>query len=214
MHVWIITGGAIHPDHIPERPTKDDLVIAADSGLENARTLGIKVSTVVGDYDSLGHAPDVDAGVEVVTVPTEKDVTDTQLAVEYALQKGAREITILGGLGGRLDHTLANISILEDLLTKGVRATIADGQNRVRLLRNDSTILPRSSYKYLSLLSLDPISKGVEIEGVKYPLKKARLHRTMGGFGVSNEITGNCCLVAVRKGTLVIIESRDVRSES
>ena len=213
MHVWIITGGAVHPDHIPERPTKDDLVIAADSGLENARTLGIKVSTVVGDYDSLGHAPDVDAGVEVVTVPTEKDVTDTQLAVEYALQKGAREITILGGLGGRLDHTLANISILEDLLTKGVRATIADGQNRVRLLHNDSTILPRSPYKYLSLLSLDPISKGVEIEGVKYPLKKARLHRTLGGFGVSNEITGNCCLVAVRKGTLLLVESRDVRSE-
>ena len=213
MHVWIITGGAVHPDHIPERPTKDDLVIAADSGLENARTLGIKVSTVVGDYDSLGHAPDVNAGVEVVTVPTEKDVTDTQLAVEYALQKGAREITILGGLGGRLDHTLANISILEDLLTKGVRATIADGQNRVRLLHNDSTILPRSPYKYLSLLSLDPISKGVEIEGVKYPLKKARLHRTLGGFGVSNEITGNCCLVAVRKGTLLLVESRDVRSE-
>ena len=213
MHVWIITGGAVHPDHIPERPAKDDLVIAADSGLENARALGIEVSTVVGDYDSLGHAPDVDAGVEVVTVPTEKDVTDTQLAVEYALQKGARDITILGGLGGRLDHTLANISILEDLLTKGVRATIADGQNRVRLLRNDSTILPRSSYKYLSLLSLDPIAKGVEIEGVKYPLKKARLHRTLGGFGVSNEITGNCCLVAVRKGTLLIVESRDVRPE-
>jgi thiamine pyrophosphokinase len=213
MTAWIITGGAVHPDHIPERPTKDDLVIAADSGLENARALGIEVSTVVGDYDSLGHAPDVDAGVEVVTVPTEKDVTDTQLAVEYALQKGAREITILGGLSGRLDHTLANISILEDLLTKGVRATIADGQNRVRLLRNDSTILPRSSYKYLSLLSLDPIAKGVEIEGVKYPLKKARLHRTLGGFGVSNEITGNCCLVAVRKGTLLIVESRDVRPE-
>ena len=211
MHVWIITGGAVHPDHIPERPTKDDLVIAADSGLENARALGIEVSTVVGDYDSLGHAPDVDAGVEVVTVPTEKDVTDTQLAVEYALQKGARDITILGGLGGRLDHTLANISILEDLLTKGVRATIADGQNRVRLLHNDSTILPRSPYKYLSLLSLDPIAKGVEIEGVKYPLKKARLHRTLGGFGVSNEITGNCCFISVRKGTLLIVESRDVR---
>jgi thiamine pyrophosphokinase len=213
MTAWIITGGAVHPDHIPERPTKDDLVIAADSGLENARALGIEVSTVVGDYDSLGHAPDVDAGVEVVTVPTEKDVTDTQLAVEYALQKGARDITIPGGLGGRLDHTLANISILEDLLTKGVRATIADGQNRVRLLHNDSTILPRSSYKYLSLLSLDPIAKGVEIEGVKYPLKKARLHRTLGGFGVSNEITGNCCLVAVRKGTLLLVESRDVRPE-
>lgn len=210
MKTWILTGGPIHPDNISERPDKDDLVVAADSGLNNARALGIRVDAVVGDYDSLGHKPDVDKDVEVVTVPTEKDVTDTQLAVEYALQKGAREIVLVGGLGGRLDHTLANLSILEDLLDKRVRATLLDGQNRVRLLRNDSTILPRSGYTYLSLLSLDSVSKGVEIEGVKYPLKRGRLHRTLGGLGVSNEITGNCCFISVRKGTLLIVESRDV----
>ena len=209
MKTWILTGGPIHPDNISERPDKDDLVVAADSGLNNARTLGIRVDAVVGDYDSLGHKPDVDKGVEVVTVPTEKDVTDTQLAVEYALQKGAREIVLVGGLGGQLDHTLANLSILEDLLDKRVRATLLDGQSRVRLLRNDSTILPRSGYTYLSLLSLDPVSRGVEIEGVKYPLKGERLHRTLGGLGVSNEITGNCCFISVRKGTILIVESRD-----
>ena len=210
MKTWISTGGPIHPDNIPERPDKDDLVVAADSGLNNARALGIRVDAVVGDYDSRGHKPDVDKGVEGVTVPTEKDVTDTQLAVEYALQKGACEIVLVGGLGGRLDHTLANLSILEDLLDKRVRATLLDGQNRVRLLRNDSTILPRSGYTYLSLLSLDPVSRGVEIEGVKYPLKGERLHRTLGGLGVSNEITGNCCFVSVRRGTILIVESRDV----
>lgn len=210
MTAWIITGGAIYPDNLPERPDKDDLVVAADSGLDNARALGIAVDTVVGDYDSLGHAPDVGATVEVITVPTEKDVTDTQLAVEYALKKGARELVILGGLGGRLDHTLSNLAILEDLADKNVRASIADGQNRVRLLRNDSTILPRSGYTYLSLLALDPLCKGVEIEGVKYPLKGARLTRSFG-YAVSNEITGNCCFISVRKGTLLVVESRDAR---
>ena len=210
MHAFIITGGAIRSDCIPERPhSKDSLTVAADAGLENARALGVSVDAVVGDYDSLGHAPDVPDGVEVVTVPKEKDVTDTQLAVEYALRKGATELTIVGGLGGRLDHALANISVLEDLLLHGVRATLSDGQSRVRLLRNDSTILPRSDYTYLSLLSLDPVAKGVEIEGVKYPLKGAKLHRTMGGLGVSNEITGNCCFISVRRGTLLVIESRD-----
>ena len=211
MHAFIITGGRIHPDNIPERPGKDDLAVAADSGLDNARTLGIPVAAVVGDYDSLGHAPDVDKDVEVVTVPTEKDVTDTQLAVEYALQKGATEITVVGGLGGRLDHTLANLSILEYLLGKRVRAVMLDGQSRVRLLHNDSTILPRSGYTYTSLLSLDPVCKGVEIEGVKYPLKNARLYRTLGGLGVSNEITGNCCFISVRRGTLLVVESQDVK---
>ena len=208
MTAWIFTGGTIHPDNISERPQKDDLVIAADSGLNNARALGIPVAVVVGDYDSLGHAPEVDPGVEVITVPTEKDVTDTQLAVEYALKKGATDITLVGGLGGRLDHTLSNLALLEDLLDKRVRATILDGQSRARLLRNDSTILPRSLYSYVSLLALDPVCKGVEIEGVKYPLKNTKLFRSFG-YAVSNEITGNCCFIAVRKGKLLIVESKD-----
>ena len=211
MKTYILTGGVIHPDNLHIAPTDDDLIIAADSGLNNAKKLGLSVKTVVGDYDSLGHAPDVDAGVEVITVPTEKDVTDTQLAVELALTRGATELHIIGGLGGRLDHTLSNLAILEDLANKKIRAVIEDGQNRVRLLRNDSTILPRSKYAYVSLLALDPTVKGVEIEGVKYPLKNARLTRTFG-FAVSNEITGNCCFISARKGTLLIIESRDIKN--
>ena len=209
MKAYIITGGAIHPDNLHITPGKDDLIVAADSGLNHAESLGLAPSVVVGDYDSLGHAPQVDAGVEVVTVPTEKDVTDTQLAVELALTRGATELHIIGGLGGRLDHTLSNLAILEDLADKKVRAVIEDGQNRVRLLRCDSTILPRSSYTYLSLLALDPVCKGVEIEGVKYPLKGQKLTRTFG-FAVSNEITGNCCFISVRKGTLLVVESRDI----
>ena len=211
MKAYILTGGDIHPDNLSITPDKDALIIAADSGLNHAVPLGLTPSVVVGDYDSLGHAPKVDAGVEVVTVPTEKDVTDTQLAVELALTRGATELHIIGGLGGRLDHTLSNLAILEDLANKKIRAVIEDGQNRVRLLRNDSTILPRSKYAYVSLLALDPTVKGVEIEGVKYPLKNARLTRTFG-FAVSNEITGNCCFISARKGTLLIIESRDVKN--
>jgi thiamine pyrophosphokinase len=89
-----------------------------------------------------------------------------------------------------------------------VRCVIEDGQNRVRLLSSDSTILPRSGYTYVSLLALDPIVKGVEIEGVKYPLKNAKLSRTFQ-YAVSNEITGNCCFISVRKGALLVVESRD-----
>lgn len=209
MKTYILTGGVIHPDNIHITPAEGDLIIAADSGLNNAKTLDLAVNAVVGDYDSLGHTPDVDADVEVITVPTEKDVTDTQLAVELALTRGATEVHIVGGLGGRLDHTLSNLAILEDLADKRVRAVIEDGQNRVRLLRNDSTILPRSGYTYVSLLALDPLCKGVEIEGVKYPLKGAKLERKFQ-YAVSNEITGNCCFISVRKGSLLVVESRDL----
>ncbi|MBE6660726.1 MAG: thiamine diphosphokinase [Ruminococcaceae bacterium] len=208
MKTYILTGGVIHPDNIHITPAEGDLIIAADSGLNNAKALNLTVNVVVGDYDSLGHMPEVDADVEVITVPTEKDVTDTQLAVELALTRGATEVHIIGGLGGRLDHTLSNLAILEDLAEKRVRAVIEDGQNRVRLLRNDSTILPRSGYTYVSLLALDPLCKGVEIEGVKYPLKGAKLERKFQ-YAVSNEITGNCCFISVRKGSLLVVESRD-----
>jgi thiamine pyrophosphokinase len=208
MKAYIITGGAIHPDNIHIKPDRDDLIIAADSGLNHAGALGLTPSVVVGDYDSLGQAPQVDADVEVITHPAEKNETDTQLAVGLALTRGADDVHIIGGLGGRLDHTLSNLAILEELTAKKVRCVIEDGQNRVRLLSSDSTILPRSGYTYVSLLALDPIVKGVEIEGVKYPLKNAKLSRTFQ-YAVSNEITGNCCFISVRKGALLVVESRD-----
>ena len=209
MKAWIFTGGAIFPDNIPERPEAGDLCIAADSGINNARALDVRVSVVVGDYDSLGHRPDVESDVEVITVPEEKDVTDTQLAVQLALERGAQWINIIGGLDGRLDHTLSNLAILEDLALLGVHATIANGQSRARYLKATSTLLARTKYRYVSLIAADPVVKGVSIEGCKYPLTKATLRRTHQ-YTVSNEIEGNCCLISVRKGAIYVIESRDV----
>ena len=208
MKSYILTGGAIHPDNIHIKPDRDDLIIAADSGLNHAKNLGLTPAVVVGDYDSLGRVPEPGLDIEVITVPAEKDETDTQLAIRLALSRGADDVHVIGGLGGRLDHTLSNLAILEALAQKKVRCVIEDGQNRVRLLQSDSTILPRSGYTYVSLLALDPIVKGVEIEGVKYPLKNAKLTRTFQ-YAVSNEITGNCCFIAVRKGSILVVESRD-----
>ncbi len=208
MKTYIFTGGPVHSENITLSVEKDALTIAADAGLNTARTLGVIPDIVVGDYDSLGHIPDVPRDTEIITHPAEKDATDTQLAVDVALTRGATDIVIIGGLGGRLDHTLSNIAILEDLHDKHVHAVVEDGQNRVRILRNDSTILPASSYTYISLIALDTRVKGVEIDGVKYPLKGKTLTRTYQ-YAVSNEITGNCCFIAVRKGALLIVESRD-----
>ena len=208
MKAWIFTGGDIFPDNIPERPEAGDLCIAADAGLNNARALGVRVSVVIGDFDSLGRRPNVDPDVEVITLPAEKDETDTQLAVQTALERGAKWINIIGGLGGRLDHTLSNLSILEDLCLLGVHATIANGQSRARYLKATSTLLARTKYCYVSLIAADPIVKGVSIEGCKYPLEKATLRRTHQ-YAVSNEIEGNCCLISVRKGAVYVIESID-----
>ena len=213
MNAFIYTGGECDYTNISEKPAADDLVIAADSGWRHAVALRVKPSVLLGDFDSLdggnGIPDDVPDDVEILTVPAEKDFTDTQMAVDEARKRGAKHITIIGGLGGRLDHTLSCLAILEDHWEKGDRLAVIDsGHSRVRFLSSDSALIPRSGYKYLSLLAVDPVVKGVEIDGVKYPIKGAKLNRTYQ-FAVSNEITGNCAFIAVKKGRLLIVESRD-----
>ena len=206
-HAYIYVGGEIDVTNITECPTGEDLVIAADSGYDNASALGVTPLVLVGDMDSIKEKKLPD-GVEIHRLPAEKDVTDTQFATELALARGAKEITIIGGLSGRLDHTLSNLGLLERLCDAGVRALMTDGQSRVRILRNDSALILRSGYRYLSLLVLDKEAKGVEVKGCKYPLDKKKLTRT-NQYAVSNEIEGNCAFISVKKGTLYIIESKD-----
>ena len=207
MKAFLYVGGEIRPENVTEAPKAGDLTIAADAGYRNAKALGVKVDLLLGDFDSLG-ADEIPKDTERLSVPAEKDFTDTQLAVDTAIRKGADTIIIIGGLDGRLDHTLSNLAILEDLSDKGIFVYITNGQNRVRYLNSTSTLLPKSGYRYLSLLCLSEKAKGVSVEGCKYPLKNATLNRSFQ-YAVSNEITENCALISVRKGGLFVIESRD-----
>jgi thiamine pyrophosphokinase len=207
MKAFIYTGGNIFPENITEHPKGDDLIIAADSGCHNAIRLGVTPNIVLGDLDSLEEKA-VPESAELLRVPAEKDFTDTQLAVDTALKKGVNDIVIVGGIDGRLDHTLSNLGILEDLSAKRVHAVILDGKNRIRYINSTSTLIARSGYRYLSLLCLSEKAKGVSVEGCKYPLKNATLERKFQ-YAVSNEIVGNCALISVRKGGIFVIESRD-----
>ena len=207
MRAFIYTGGSIDKTNITEHPKSDDICIAADSGYKNALALGDKVSVLVGDFDS--YTDELPKDAEIVKVPSEKDFTDTQLAVKEALSRGADEVIIIGGLGGRLDHTLSNLDILPELWRMRVHAVITDGVSRVRYLDSTSTLIARSGYKYVSIIAISEKLKGVSIEGCKYPLDNATLLRS-NQYAVSNEITGNCALISVRKGACYIIESKDV----
>ena len=208
MRAFIYTGGTVRIESITEHPKADDITIAADSGYHTARALGERIDLLLGDFDSIGQIPR-DEGFEIQQVPAEKDYTDTQLAVEIAMDRGAEEIIIIGGLTGRLDHTLSTLAILEDLWVRGIHSHITDGQSRARYLKSSSTLIARSGYKYLSLIAVDEVVKGVDVEGCKYPLKKATLTRR-NQFAVSNEITGNVAFIAVKKGGVYIIESKDL----
>ena len=210
MKVFIYTGGKIFPENITEHPKGDDLRIAADAGFLNAKRLGVRIDVALGDFDSLGEKQsEIDENAEKITVPAEKDETDTQLAVNEALKRGAEELVIIGGLDGRLDHTLSNLAILEAMADMRVHAVILNGQSRIRYIKSTSMLVARSGYKYLSILAADDTVKGVSLEGCKYPLENARLTRKFQ-YTVSNEIVGNCALISVKKGAIYVVESRDV----
>lgn len=206
MRAFIYAGGSILADNITEHPKGDDLCIAADAGYRNAQALGERVNILIGDFDSLGAIPEGD--MEVLQVPAEKDLTDLQIAVETALARGADEIILIGGLGSRMDHSLSTLAILEDLRERHVHAHINNGYNRVHYLNASSTLILRSGFRYLSVLAIDEKIKGLSIDGCKYPLKRATLNRRLQ-YAISNEITGNCAMISLRRGRIFVIESRD-----
>lgn len=214
MTAYIFTGGEIAVGSMDELGlclSEADLIIAADSGYNNASRLGVRPGLLLGDLDSIDRkslAPDELEHIEKIIVPAIKDDTDTQLAVDTAISRGADEIYIIGGLGGRLDHTLSTVFLLEYIKDKGARGVITDGRNRVRIMESGEELTIKRGYKYLSLVGLTDTCEGVSISGVFYPLKDAVLERKYA-FAVSNEITADAAEISLSKGILLVIESRD-----
>ena len=210
MRAFIYTGGTVYDEYVLERPDEGDLIISADAGLLTARRMKAEPLVVLGDFDTLGD-PEIGEGTEYIRLPAEKNLTDTQYAVDLAVERGASELVIVGGLEGRLDHTLSLRAILEELWERRerrVHALITSGKNRVRFLRDSGVLLPKSQYRYFSLIAADERVRGITLLGCKYPLKKTELHRTRQ-WAISNEIEGNCALIEVRRGGVFVIESMD-----
>ena len=207
---FIYTGGTVYDEYVAERPEPNDLIIAADAGFLTAQRMGVEVDVLLGDFDTLG-VENIPEGIECLRVPAEKNDTDTQLAVQVALERGATEIVIVGGLSGRVDHTLSSLAILEYLWERKERRVytiFTDGKNRARFIRNSGVILAREHYRFFSLIAADEKVKGVTLEGCKYPLKNGQILRTHQ-WAVSNEIVGNCALIEIKRGGVWVIESMD-----
>ena len=211
MKAFLYVGGTVNPNNITEHPKADDFTIAADVGALNAKKLGDVPDMIVGDFDSakLESLTKEFPRAEITTVPEEKDFTDTELAIDIALKKGATELIIIGGLDGRLDHTLTNIALLEELAKNRINVVITNGNDRIRYIEATSTLIIRSHFKYLSIIPRTEKIKGLTILGCKYPLENKTITHTTPGLTISNEITENCAFIAVKKGGILIVESSD-----
>ena len=198
----VFVGGHCDTARVPQEMLSADLIIAADSGQITAAKCGVIPHLIVGDFDSSDLPSQTDA--EIIRVPAEKDDTDTMLACNLAIQRGARRITILGGTGGRIDHSLSNLFLLEKWKANGIDIVLCDGDNRVRVLLDETVHLSSDGFRYFSLIALEPAT--VSVSGCTYPLRSASLIRTEP-YAVSNEIMDDAAQITVCGGVVLLIES-------
>lgn len=222
MRTVIISGGRIERDFalsFLENETFEQF-IAVDNGLRFCYDNQIKPTWIVGDFDTA--APEL---VEYYQTQTDipirrfnpvKDSTDSQIAIELALELGSSEITLLGGTGTRMDHVLGNIQSLMLAKKKGVSCVILDEYNRIQLIDGETRLRKSEQYgKYVSLLPLTTEVTGVDLTGFKFNLTGHTFTSTgSAGLGVSNEIIEDIAEIRVKSGIFVLIESRDLPKRS
>ena len=207
----IVCGGKIeNHKYMKKYFDEAQIVISADSGARHCRNFQVTPDLLVGDFDSV-YGADYDdlaaAGVEIVQFPVEKDMTDSELAIEIALERGCSKVILLGALGTRLDHSMSNLFLLKKLLDKGIDGIIADEHNEVELI-NHSIILTREEGIFITLLPLAGSAKGVTTSGLYYPLEDATLE-VGSSWGVSNRFSEDIAQVTVKEGYLLVIKARD-----
>lgn len=212
-------------------------VICGDSGQEVARVLRLHPDVYIGDFDSsarpagrvdfrAGHTQSPQdlsdatqrtienirenpAAPEVIVLPTAKDITDSEAAVDLAYARGYRRIDVIGGLGGRLDHTLGNLGILAKFVETGARLRWIDGYNMVALVGPGTHRVARNRYQYFGLIPFDGDVTGLSLEGTRYLVSDFTLEQG-STRGVSNEITAQAATVSFTSGRLLLVSSRDL----
>ena len=203
MRRCVIVGGAdIRNYDVVKRYLKpDDYVIYCDSGLKHLAGLGVNPGLIVGDFDSHEnpHLP-----VETVVLPCEKDDTDTVYAVKEAVKRGFSDFLFLGVVGGRLDHTLGNVSILLKLDALGKKAEILDDYGLMRIISKE-TVEISDDCRFFSLLNIDGTAKHINVTGAKYPVTDGEITCDYQ-YGVSNEVLpGQTARVTVGEGRLLLV---------
>ncbi|WP_442870469.1 thiamine diphosphokinase [Aneurinibacillus sp. Ricciae_BoGa-3] len=189
----------------------NDVLVGVDAGALFLLRNGYKPHASLGDFDSVERA-DVEwiknsSHVFNECDPIAKDLSDTEMALQWALLQNPREIIMLGVTGTRFDHTLANVHLLKRALEAGVACRILDETNDIQLIERTAAIAP-GKYPYISLLPLSLSVRGVTLTGFMYPLENATL--TLGhSLAISNKLTDSVGSVEIKSGLLLVIQSRD-----
>jgi thiamine pyrophosphokinase len=198
-----------NPDSARRLIRADDRILAADGGTRHARTLGLIPSAIIGDLDSIPQEERrtmKEAGVQFIQHPRNKDETDLELALNYAVKMEYREIIIVAALGGRLDQTLGNLALLTNVQLSNLNVKLDDGVEETFFCRDQSHVEGRRG-DLISLIPWGGEVRGVCTEGLRWPLLDETLypHKTRG---ISNELLGEITSIKIETGLLLIVHRR------
>lgn len=198
---YVVGAMSLTPDLRPY-PVQGDYVIAADRGFDSLMAYGVRPDLAVGDFDSLGYRPN---HPNVIQLPAEKNDTDMVYALRKGTELGYRRFILLGGVGGRLEHTLGNLQLLNWLADQGSQGFLVGEKTAATCIRDGKRIdFPASMGGYLSVLCNSGTAEGVNLTGLKYPLDKYTLTSRFP-LGVSNQFLGQEATVSVEAGSLLLL---------
>ena len=210
----IVSGGEVEEKLFKEinLNNKFECIIASDRGLEVLDKFNVIPNYIIGDFDSIDknvlEKYINNKGIVIKRLNPEKDYTDTHMAIKLAIELESKEITVLGAIGTRIDHTIANIHILKECLEKNIECRIINKNNEIQLINRKTTLKLDNNYKYISLIPLTTKVKGINLKGFKYKLSNATLE--IGhSIGVSNEQIEDCAEIDLGEGVLILIKSKD-----
>lgn len=211
MNVAIISGGTPPSEKLLKSYLgKVDFIIAADKGSECLYNYNIVPDVLLGDFDSInrGVLNNVKAQVkEILQFPPEKDYTDTEIAINEAIKRGAREIYLFGALGSRMDHSLGNIGLLLTSKKKGVVLKIIDDNNKIYLGENNMTLYGELG-ENISFHALSDIVKNFNIKGAKYNLEGYNMN-LLDPRAICNEFMDRPIEISFDEGELLVLHSID-----
>lgn len=216
METLIVSGGEINLKNLKEYFLNDGFkgnIIAVDKGLKALYQLNKIPNYVVGDFDSISKEVlefyQKKPKIIFKSYLSHKDNTDTDIALHLAISLKSSSITILGALGKRMDHALSNIHILKEALEAKIPCQILDDYNKIYLVEKEKTLYQNKTFgKYISLISLTSTVEGLTLTGFQYPLTNYTLPIGIS-LGISNEMIEKTARIQLKKGILIVIESKD-----
>ena len=214
MNTLIVSGGSINLKFFKRilNKNKYDIIIASDKGLEVLDKCKIIPDYIIGDFDSINEnilkKYIGNKNINITRLNPVKDYTDTHMALKLALNIKSTNISIVGAVGTRIDHTLANINILKEALDNNIQCEILNENNIISLLNKKKIIKKDEEYPFISFIPLTTEVLGITLKGFKYNLENSKM-RIGESLGVSNEQVDDNAVIEIKEGILINIKSKD-----